>query len=517
MADKGSTWFSGAGSIAGTRPGIGTPSVPPSSPQPHPTQPHATQPAAEPKGWGVRTILAAAAVAAGSALLLTFTPTDWTWELLRILGVLLVLLGSFYFPQSAPKPAFVIWWIMLIGECIFFREGDANSNANAYAGNFPTAAYGEAIAWIMCLLATLLCSARVRGFFRQLFQGDYKWNTLFALACIASCAYTPRFSLGAVWGVKICLVVLLLWACSSRMRNLEDTISFLRFNVWAYVIIVLQPVIIAAMRGDMFDEEGRMSTIVSPNALSPNAAILLLMVLAIFSRRKGEGMYKWAVLWGMVGVAVMILAGSKTGVLGCVFAGTLFFIVRGRLGTAFTYIATTAALVIALVLTTPLADYLHLYEDRAGAESFSGRTILWKAVIPEIEHRPIVGHGYMASEFVMFQVNAVGWAAPHLHNGFLESLYNTGAIGFIFLVMMLWVIPKNLIKVLRRVPKDEYLYRVAAGSLALYAFLVINGFFNSSFGGKCTAPFMSMMALVVVSQKLLAFAPNPAPAWKRIG
>ncbi len=456
-----------------------------------------------------------AALAVCSALVLIATPVEWTWEVLRILGVGLVLMGAFYFPLNAPKPAFVIWWVMLIGECIFFREGDADSSARAYAGAFPTAAYGEAIVWILCLLAVLLCSVRVRGFFRQLFSGDYKWNTLFALMCVASCAYAPRFSLGAVWGFKIMLVVLLLWACSARMRTFEDTISFLRFSIWAYAIIVLQPVLIAAMRGEMFDEEGRMSTIVSPNALSPNAAMLLLLTLAIFSKRKGEGMDKSAVLLGLVGLVVMVLAGSKTGVLACVFAGTIFFILRGRLGTAFTYLAGTAALAAVLVLSTPLGDYLHLYQDRAGAESFSGRTILWSAVIPEIKNKPIIGHGYMASEFVMFQVNAVGWAAPHLHNGFLESLYNTGGIGFILLLMILFVIPRNLIRVLRRVPKDEYLYRVAAGCLALYAFLFINGLFNSSYGGKCTSPFMLLLALVVVSQKLLSLVPVPATTLKR--
>jgi hypothetical protein len=509
MADKGSTWLQGAGTISGGQPGVGPNSAEALAGKPY------SKPSLAPQGMGVRTMLIVAGVAVASGLFLSLTPSDWTWEVLRVLTFALILMGSFYLPVQGPKPAFVIWWVMLIGECIFFREGDLNSNANAYAGNFPTAAYGEAIAWILCLLAVLVCAARVRGFFRQIFIGDFKWNTLFALVCIVSCAYTPRFSLGAVWGFKIGLVVLLLWACSTRIHDLKDTVSFLRFGIWAYAIIVLQQVIVAAMRGEMFDEEGRMSTIVSPNALSPEAAIMLLMAMMLFSKRKDEGMNRSAILLGLVGLAVMILAGSKTGVLACVFAGTIFYILRGRLGTAFTYIAGTAALAAVLVLTTPLGDYMHLYQERAGTESFSGRTILWKAVIPEVEHKPIQGHGYMASEFVMFQVNAVGWAAPHLHNGFLEALYNTGLLGFIPMMMMIFVIPKNLIRVLRRTPKDEYLYRVAAGSFALYAFLLINGFFNSSFGGKCTPPFMLLMGLVVVSQKLLQQAPAPVTIWKR--
>jgi hypothetical protein len=510
MADKGSTWLNGAATIPG-----GQPAIRPNSAGPSSVGPNSVTPALAPSRSKISTILIVMFLAALSAAFLLLTPEDWTWEVLRITCVALVLISSFYFPVQARKPAFVIWWVMLIGECIFFREGDGDSAAAAYQGSFPTSAYGEAIAWMLCLIAVLICSARVRGFFRQLFTGDFKWNTLFAAVCIGSCVYAPRLSMGLVWGFKIGLVVLLLWACSSAMRDLSDTVSFLKFGIWAYAVIVLQPVIIAAMRADMFDEEGRMSTVVSPNALSPEAAIMVLLALTMFSKRKGEGMNRSAMLLGLVGLAVMILAGSKTGVLACVFAGAVFFILRGRLGTAFTYIAGTGVLAAALILTTPLGDYLHLYQDRAGAESFSGRTILWKAVIPEIVHKPIQGHGYLASEFIMFQVNAVGWAAPHLHNGFLEALYNEGIIGFFCMMMILFVIPKNLIAVLRRVPKDEYLYQLAAGCFALYAFLVINGFFNSSFGGKCTPPFMLLMGLVVVSQKLLQQAPAPATVGKR--
>src|SRR5580658_1457700 len=138
MADKGSTWFNGAGAITGAEPGVGPSSVRPNGIHPYPVDRYSG-------GSGLRggrtgTILIVAALAACSALLLMYTPTDWTWELLRIMGVVLLLMSAFYFPLQAPKPAFVIWWVMLIGECIFFREGDANSHTNAYAGQFPTAA-----------------------------------------------------------------------------------------------------------------------------------------------------------------------------------------------------------------------------------------------------------------------------------------------------------------------------------------------------------------------------------------
>jgi O-antigen ligase len=278
---------------------------------------------------------------------------------------------------------------------------------------------------------------------------------------------------------------------------------------------VLLPVVIAMLRGEMFDEQGRMSTVVSPNALSPNAGVVVLLALTLYSNRKGEGLHKSAIPLGIGACVIMILAGSKTGILAAIFAGTLFYLLRRRLGSAFSYVAAAVVLVCVLALSTPLGDYLHTYSERGGAESFSGRTILWSEVMPAIRQKPIVGHGYLASEFAIFQVNAMGWAAPHMHNGFVEALYNNGLIGLALISAISIIIPRNFYRVLRLAPSTDPMYRIAAGCLSLYAFLLINGFFNSSFGGKASAPFMLLLALVVVSNKLLEIASqrqeDPAP------
>jgi O-antigen ligase len=501
MADKSSTWLNGVAVLTDRQPGMQSHSV--GSPAPSRT------------GNVTRTMLVVGALSVCTAILLNATPTPWVWESLRIMGVGIVLMSAFYFPVGNRKPAFVIWWLMLMSECIFFREGDIYSNVYAFQGKFPTAAYGEVISWGLCLIAVLVCSAPVRGYFRRLFAGDYKWNTLFAMVCVGSILYAPRQLLALAWGFKLTVVVLLLLMCSIQIRDLRDTVSFLRFTFWAYAIIVLEPVVISIFRGTLFDEEGRMSTIVSPNALSPNAGVVLLLALTLYSTRKGEGLRKSAILLGVVACAIMILAASKTGILAGIFAGGLFYFLCRKFGSAFGYVAATAVLIAVLALSTPLGDYLNHYHESAGAETFSGRTILWSAVMPAIRQKPLLGHGYMASEFLMFQVNAVGWLAPQLHNGFLEALYNNGVLGFAVVLAICIVIPINLYRVLRLASATDPIYRIGAGCLALYTFLLINGFFNSSFGGKATAPFMLLLSLVVVSNKLLELVPRP-PARREV-
>ena len=492
MADKDSTWFNGSDVIADRPPEMRTHSV--------------VSEATSRTGGFVRTTLIVGVLSACAALVLIATPASWVWESLRIIGVGILLLSILRFRVGHMKPAVVIWWLVLVSECIFFREGGSDAVMDAFHGRFPVAAYSEVLSWVFCLVAVLLSSERIRGFFSRLFAGDYKWVTLFALVCVASCAYAPRALFGLAWSLKLSLVVLLLVECSVQIHDFRDIVSFLRSTLWAYAIIVFVPVIIAMVRGEMFDEQGRMSTIVSPNALSPNAGVLVLLALTLFSKRKDEGLHRSAILLGIVACVIMILAGSKTGILAGIFAGTLFYLLRGRFGSALSYVAAAVVLVCVLALSTPLGDYFHTYREGGGAESFSGRTLLWSEVAPAIRQKPILGHGYLASEFAVFQVNAVRWAAPHLHNGFMEALYNNGLFGFVPILAICIIIPRNLYRVLRRTRFTDPIYRIGAGCLSLYVFLLINGFFNSSFGGKASAPFMLLLSLVVVSNKLLEAA-----------
>jgi len=500
MADKSSTWFNGVDAITRPQPGV---------------RPQDARSSVASRGGRIAgTILIVGAVAVCSALILMATPSSWMWESMRVLGVGVILLflfvWAFRLPTARPKATFAIWWLVLVSECIFFREqGDLSANAAAFQGRFPAPAYGEVLSCILCLAAVLVFWAPVRQYLGRLFEGDYKWLTLFAIVCVASCAYAPRSMYGLAWAIKLCLVVLLAVLCSTQIHDFRDTISFLRFTFWGYTLVVLLPVVLGLLSGSPFDDEGRMGAIVSPNALGPDACAVFLLALTLYSRVKGEGLRKSAVVVGGAALLVMILAGSKTGILGGLFAGALFFGVRRRFGSAFTYVGIAILLAAVLALSTPLGSYFSNYKESGQAATFTGRTTLWSNVMPAIRQKPILGHGYLASTFVEFQVNSVQWAASHLHNGFVEVLYNNGLIGFILIVMINVVIVRNLIRVLRRAPSASAIYRVGAGCLAVYAHLLINGFFNSSFGGKARPPFMLMIALVLVSNRLLEFVPQP--------
>jgi len=229
----------------------------------------------------------------------------------------------------------------------------------------------------------------------------------------------------------------------------------------------------------------------------------------LFSRVKDEGLRTSAIFVGTAALVVAILGGGKAGIVGGVFAGVLFLVLRRRFGSALGYVGIAILLVCVLALSTPLGDYFSHYHEAGKAATLTGRTLLWSAVMPAIERKPILGYGYLASTFVQFQVNAVDWAAPQLHNGFVEVLYNNGLIGLVPILAINFVIARNLIHVLRRAPTTSAIYRVGAGCLALYAHLFINGMSNASFGGRVRPPFILLLSLVLVSSKLRELVPRP--------
>jgi O-antigen ligase len=451
----------------------------------------------------VRTLLIASGVVILAYLYLHMLPDDFMWEGLRVMSVTLVILASFYFPVGRPKPGLVIWFIMLTTDCIFFHEGDGNASSNAMAGSFPTEVYGESLSWVICFLAVLLCASRIPKFFSQIFKGQYRWMTLFALLCVVSCVYSPKPVFSAVWAFKIILIALLLQVCWYQIENFQDVLSFLKVTFFGYAIVAFQPVIVSAMRGEMFDEEGRMSVIVNPDALSADAATVFLLALTLFSRVKDEGLRMSALVFGLCGFSVMVLAGGKAGIMSGLVAGALYFLIRRGIGHTLGYVIVAAGVAVLLASFTPLGDYMTQYSSGGNAATLSGRTMLWTAVLPAILANPILGHGYVAATFVYVELNAVGWAAPQLHNGFLETAYNTGGLGFILMMTVIFMIARDLIRVMRKTNPSDPIYRITAGCIAIYAVLLINGIFNGTFGGRVRAPFALLMALILVSGKLL--------------
>ena len=466
-------------------------------------------------GPGLRTAMLTAAVAVFTAVVLSGVPTSWMgWESTRIIVVVIALficlylvLGSARSRLSYPKrAAFAFWAFLLVSERLFLREG---SNEAEFQSHFSLAAYGEAIFWVLSLLILIVIWSGQPQSFRRLFSGHYKWVTFFGVSCLIACAYTPRPMFALAWTVKLWLVILLLQLCSGYLTDLRDVVSFLTFTCWATAFITLQPVVLAFFGPSMFDEEGRLGTIVAADGLSEIAGILLLLALTLHSRNRGVGLRKAAVVLGIAGFVIMVLGGGKAAIIGGLVSGALFFLLRKGFSSSLGFTAVALVVGCLLVFLSPVGRYLQDYGKTGGLTTFTGRTEFWAAVIPLGWQKPILGHGYLAASFVAIQNPGFDWQPNHMHNGFLEAFYNNGLTGLVLILMVHVIIVYNLIRAIRRAPPTHFRYQLAVGCLAVYANLLIGGFFNASFGGRAWSFFMLLLALVIVSEKLVNLESRP--------
>ena len=428
-------------------------------------------------------------------------------EAIGIIGVgalLIVLLyvawastpGRLSDPRRASlRLALVIWWFLLISGPLFSRIGTAES---AFEGRFSLAAYGEALIWVLTFLALLLISLVTPAYLRHMFSGPCKWLSLFALVCLLSAAYSPRPLFSFAWAFKLALVALLLQFCRTHIHSLSDIRAFLRATFWAFVFQTLLPLIRAFADPSTAFVGGRLNEVVaSPAGFSEVAATLLVLSLTLYSL---DGR-KWLVVSSILASIVMILAGGKAATIAGIISATLFFLFQKKTWSGLGILAGLSALAAIIILVSPLSSYERDYWESGQGSTLTGRTELWAVTWPVILQNPILGHGYTASRFLSVQVPGTFPEAGHVHNAFLEVLYNNGIVGLILILLMHVEILKSCIGVIRDFPARAA-YLLAIGSLAMYVNLVIAGLFNASFGGRAYGSFMLFLALPIIVERL---------------
>lgn len=417
--------------------------------------------------------------------------------------LLAVLLGSAITRNQPIKVmlyqlALLIWWVVLVCEVVFDRLGDS---IQSYQSHFSVEAYGEGIVWLLAFLVLAILSLRQPDYLRHAFSGSYKWITLFAVVSLVSVSYSTGKIYAGAWAFKLLLVTLLLQFGASMLGGLADIVTFLKVTLWAFVILTIVPAVEALSDSSTAFEGvgGRLNA--SPDALSLTAASLLLLSVILYSIEKKRIM----VFTGLIASTVMLMSLGKTAIIAAVFSVLLFFLLQKQVARSVAVLLAIAAVALVVLSVTPVASHLRSYE---GAATLTGRTVVWDAALGAMRQQWLLGHGYLSTYFSWSRNSGLLAGYTHLHNGFLEVAYNNGVVGLVILLMIHFVMLRNILRSIRDAtalraarPRDQRAARahlISVGSLALYVNLTINGLFNTTFGGKPTSPFMLFLALFVM-------------------
>jgi len=406
--------------------------------------------------------------------------------------------------ETYRRLTFLLWWVLLSSEEFFVR---LNQTEDTALGHFAPEAFEEAMVWLLVFFCGAVLLLRRPGSMNGLWKGPSKWLSIYALLCVLSCAYATQKAFSVAWTFKLCVVVLLLQLCRSQIQDEQKLKTFLNATLWGVAFLTIVPPVRALFLPGPIFEDGRLGNSISPTGLSGIAGTLFLTALAF---RPVTGNRKTWFLAG-AGAVVMFLAGGKTSIVAGVLSAMLFFLMQKRIAAAVGVAIGVLATGVAVIAMTPVSGYLMNYATSADGATLTARTDLWGLAMPFIRNRPILGYGYASSRFISLQLGGVSWDPGHMHNGFLEALYNNGFLGLVVMLAIHGCILRSMFRMIRDKRINARLRGLAIGCTAIYFNILLNGMFNASFGGRAGGTFIVLLALLTIGERL-TFLASRVPA-----
>lgn len=249
-----------------------------------------------------------------------------------------------------------------------------------------------------------------------------------------------------------------------------------RLIFWFCVVFVTQLLMsvafaVAVPRLAWMAEAGQLRGIfVHKNSLG---AYLLWSAAALAATWPERVIPRWATVLGMLLAVALVVPTQSATALGLmiVLAGLLVLVMVVRLPAHLAAMLLFLGVAVVTLVAAVVILYPWIVLELLGRDAtLTGRAQLWAFVDHLIAQRPLLGYGYkamFAQPWVdQWVVDALGWDAPHAHNGYREIILD---LGFIGLFLVLPILLGTLIVALRRLIARP-------DTPSLFAFLVVAGY-----------------------------------------
>jgi exopolysaccharide production protein ExoQ len=333
----------------------------------------------------------------------------------------------------AVESSATILTMILISDAIlplFLHEGPSPLKVTAVTG-FERACYWLAYAFTM--VEVLL---RPRQIYRTALRNPYVLGIVLLAGLSMIWSDDPSTTLKRT----VALVVWTLFGYFLASRyDTSELLWHLAIALGIMAVASLATVVLKPDYGREIGAEGAWRGVFTTKNVLGEMMLLAAVVFGTLTRRRG-----WARVAAVLAliIAVILIAFAKATaallIVG-VLVVTLPVVLTFRRNNA------AAALIFCTLLGVGAAGSVAIAEGDAvlsvlGKDpTLTGRTVLWAQVISHIEDRPLLGHGFgafweptaAASERIR---TAIGWDAPHSHNGWLDEWLDLGLVGVLCLL-----------------------------------------------------------------------------------
>lgn len=280
---------------------------------------------------------------------------------------------------------------------------------------------------VMALLAYLVNGKRAST------SGSLIFLAAYALLAMLSGIYSifPMLSLYKAFEVVTFVTLgLTVGARLHTWRDVEDVVDIILLSLWYLVVSALVGIVLAhkeALGDPLVNKSftftfGGVFPAINPNSLTQFSGIVAVCVICwLFNRQRNSNSIGLAVIL-CASVIAMILAHSRTSLLAFMVATILVFVTYRKILLAISCIVLGSLTALVLPLTEYLTSYFMRGQSTAHFTSLTGRTLFWPLVLEQVYKSPIVGHGFYASQRMLFGV-------PSVDNTYLEVLLGLGFIG----------------------------------------------------------------------------------------
>jgi O-antigen ligase len=416
--------------------------------------------------------------------------------------------------------AVVVWCFLMLSKEIFFFDKMGQVQATV-SGHFNSAAYGQVGLWMCAILVLFILTVPYpRRILKTACAGPYKWMVLFAILCLFSASYSPEVTYSLAWAIMLSVTVWALVLLATFMRNGKDWLAVLWTALGSLGLAVVGICLIglfdasdawkALRTGAAMQNERLGGIVMDPTHVSMIGGLVLLLCLIMYTLERGKR--KWLLLLGLLAACVMFLGAGKTAIVASVIAAVIFLMYQKgfRTGYLAALLGALSLLFLVVFFASPVGNYFKDYAQGSNLESFSGRIKLWQSATPTIEQNFLLGHGYCASRFFALLMPLSDQWQMHMHNAFIEVLYNNGIVGLVMIVALLYVTLKSIRGLMRRKSSRE-VFVLAAGLLSLEVYFLLTGMMEPTFAGHPEDFFVFFLMLAVLAERLQAFEFSSPP------